>query len=106
MSHRSARLSRLPRAILTLTFLILTLAYASPSRAAAPPRQSEPEWLVMLYFDADDQTLEESILGDLNEAESIGSSDEVQIVAQIDRFSGGYDGMGDWTTAKRFYLTA
>ena len=29
----------------------------------------------------------------------------VQVVAQMDRFRGGFSGDGNWTTAKRFYLT-
>ncbi|MCB0163356.1 MAG: hypothetical protein KDI79_03955 [Anaerolineae bacterium] len=62
-------------------------------------------WLVMLYQDADDQILEQDIYVDLNEAERVGSSDQVQIVAQIDRFRAGYQGDGNWATAKRFYVT-
>ncbi len=62
-------------------------------------------WLVMLYQDADDKVLEQDIYIDLNEAERVGSSDRVQIVAQIDRFRGGYQGDGDWTSAKRFLVT-
>lgn len=73
----------------------------------APPRQAgaeEQTWLVMLYMDADDKVLEHDIYVDLNEAEKIGSSGRVQIVAQVDRFSAGYSGDGDWTTTKRFYV--
>lgn len=73
--------------------------------AVHPAAQAEAEWTIMLYQDADDEMLEEDILIDFNEAEVIGSSDNVNIVAQVDRFDGGYDGMGDWTTTKRFYLT-
>ena len=63
------------------------------------------KWLVMLYQDADDKILEEDIYVDLNEAERVGSTDQVQIVAQLDRFKGGYSGDGNWTSAKRFYIT-
>ncbi len=63
-------------------------------------------WTVMIYQDADDKILEKDIYIDLNEAELVGSSERVNIVAQIDRYRGGYQGDGDWTTAKRFYLTA
>jgi hypothetical protein len=35
----------------------------------------------------------------------VGSSQQVQIVAQVDRFSGGFTGAGDWTSTKRFYIT-
>ncbi len=62
-------------------------------------------WLVMLYQDADDQILEKDIYIDLNEAERVGSSENVHIVAQIDRFRGGYADDGDWTSARRYYVT-
>lgn len=62
-------------------------------------------WLVMLYQDADDQVLEKDIYIDLNEAERVGSSENIQIVAQIDRFRAGYSGDGDWTSARRYYVT-
>jgi hypothetical protein len=87
---------------------------SSPAPATdAPPSKSTglstgsaaAEWLVMLYLDADDSILERDILMDLNEAETVGSTDQVYIVAQVDRFDGGYDGMGDWHSTKRFFLT-
>lgn len=71
-----------------------------------PPASTEGQtWLVMLYQDADDKILEQDIYLDLNEAERIGSNDRVHIVAQVDRFNGGYQGDGDWTSARRFYVT-
>jgi hypothetical protein len=66
----------------------------------------EETWLVMLYQDADDEILERDMFIDLNEAEIIGSSDQLHIVAQLDRFaSGSFDGDGNWSTTKRFYVT-
>ncbi len=62
-------------------------------------------WTIMLYQDADDQVLERDIYLDLNEAERVGSSQNVQIVAQMDRFRAGYQGDGDWTSARRYYVT-
>ena len=62
-------------------------------------------WLVMLYQDADDETLERDVFLDLNEAEIVGSSDMVTIVSQMDRYDGGFEGDGDWTTTKRFLVT-
>ncbi len=73
--------------------------------ASQPASTGDQRWLVMLYQDADDKILEEDIYIDLNEAEKIGSSDRVSIVAQFDRFRSGYQGDGDWTSAKRFYIT-
>lgn len=76
-------------------------------RTSAPPAAAgeAKSWLVMLYQDADDKILEQDIYIDLNEAERVGSSDNVHIVAQVDRFRGGYYADGDWTSTKRFYIT-
>jgi clostripain len=84
-------------------------AAASPAAVdeepAAPKVNKGDTWTVMLYQDADDSVLEEDIFTDLNEAERIGSTDKVNIVAQIDRFKGGFKGKQNFTGAKRFYLT-
>ncbi|MGC9397297.1 MAG: clostripain-related cysteine peptidase [Anaerolineae bacterium] len=83
----------------------------APERPTSPPpilpvtTGEEKSWLVMLYQDADDKILEQDIYIDLNEAERIGSSDNVHIVAQVDRYRGGYSADGDWTSTKRFYVT-
>ncbi len=78
---------------------------ASNFTPPAPAAGEGQNWLVMLYQDADDKILEQDIYVDLNEAERIGSSSRVHIVAQIDRFRGGYTGDGNWTGARRFYVT-
>jgi clostripain len=70
-----------------------------------PASQGGAEWTIMLYQDADDEILEQDIMIDFNEAELVGSSGQVNIVAQVDRYRGAYKGMGNWTGAKRFYLT-
>lgn len=71
-----------------------------------PPVSADGDtWLVMLYQDADDRILEQDIYLDLNEAERVGSSDRVQIVAQVDRYQGGYSGDGNWTGTRRYYIT-
>lgn len=62
-------------------------------------------WLVMLYQDADDKILEQDIFLDFNEAERVGSNDSLHIVAQLDRFSGGFQGDGNWSNTRRFYIT-
>ncbi len=92
-------------------------ASTSPQVAdAAVPESSQPfvppstlaegqTWLVMLYQDADDKVLEQDIYVDLNEAERIGSSDRVHVVAQIDRYRGGYQGDGNWSSTRRYYVT-
>jgi len=79
-------------------------ATPAPTIAAATAAPGN-KWLVMLYQDADDKVLEQDIYLDLNEAERAGSTPAVQIVAQVDRFQGGYQGDGNWTSTKRFYIT-
>lgn len=84
------------------------LAPTRTPRPFTPPAvssQGGPTWLVMLYQDADDKVLEEDIYLDLNEAERVGSNEQIHIVAQVDRFQAGYRGDGDWSTTKRFYVT-
>src|SRR5690606_32216927 len=74
-----------------------------PTLSASGP--SDQTWTVMLYQDADDKILEEDIFLDLNEAERVGSSENVQIVAQLDRYNGGYAGDGNWTGTRRYLVT-
>ncbi|MBK9234115.1 MAG: hypothetical protein IPO15_25565 [Anaerolineae bacterium] len=79
-----------------------------PSNPVSKPpteRSAEAEWLIMLYVDADDNILERDMMVDLNEVERVGSSDQVHIVAQVDRYKGAFSGMGNWTSTKRFYIT-
>jgi hypothetical protein len=85
---------------------------ARPRPTAQPAPSEEPAvapedqtWLVMMYQDADDEVLEQDMFIDLNEAERVGSTDRVQLVAQLDRYKGAFKGDGNWTTAKRFHLT-
>lgn len=82
--------------------------YAQPVSNFTPPAPAAnagQTWTVMLYQDADDQVLEKDIFLDLNEAERVGSSDNVRIVSQIDRFRGAFSGDGNWTGTRRYYVT-
>lgn len=83
-------------------------AQTSPSgnqpQPPAPPLGKADTWLVMLYQDADDETLEQDIFIDLNEAEIVGSSQQVTIVAQLDRMEGGFDGGDDASGSVRYRI--
>lgn len=59
----------------------------------------------MVYQDADDQVLEQDIYLDMNEMERIGSTDQVMIVTQIDRFRGGFTGTENWHSTRRYLVT-
>lgn len=78
---------------------------ATPWPTALPSDNSGQTWLVMLYHNADDSALERDIMIDFNEAELIGSSDQVIIVSQLDRYRGGYGGDGDWSSTRRYLIT-
>lgn len=54
-------------------------------------------WLVMLYAAGDDPALDRWVYQQVNEAELVGSSPDVHVVAQIDRVDG---------PATRYYLSA
>ena len=79
---------------------------SAPVAGFTPPASSKSgSWTVMLYQDADDQVLEQDVFTDFNEAERVGSTDKVHIVAQLDRFRGAFTGDGNWTSARRYYVT-
>ena len=85
-------------------------ARPTPTKAVSQSKPPAPavgdqSWLVMLYQDADDKILEQDIFVDLNEAEKVGSDNRLTIVAQLDRYRAGFQGDGDWVSAKRFYVT-
>lgn len=84
-----------------------TAAPQPTRRPTLPPSTSTEDdtWLVMLYQDADDKVLEQDIYIDLNEAEKVGSTDQVHIVAQVDRYQAGFSGDGNWSDTRRFYVT-
>lgn len=80
-------------------------AVTQAAAPAAAPAKAGQTWTVLLYQDADDKILEQDIYLDLNEAERAGSTDQVKVVAQVDRFSGAYSGDGDWTGTRRYLIT-
>ncbi len=85
---------------------------AQPTNSVTPPPQPQvitpsamAEWTVIVYSDADDEVLEGSQWFDVNEMELVGSTPQVNIVVQLDRHAGAFTGDGDWTSARRFYVT-
>ena len=70
--------------------------------------QSRKKWTVLAYI-CSDNDLERFGLQDVNEMEQVGSSDQVNIVAQIDRMREGMEGAtitdGNWTGTRRYYVT-
>ena len=67
-------------------------------------RDGSRHWTIMIYMAADNN-LEEYAIQDINELEQIGSTPEVSIVVQLDRSSGYDTSNGNWTGARRYYIT-
>jgi hypothetical protein len=81
----------------------------SAHRALRPPvdpaRQSQTvaDWTVMVFM-AGDNNLEPAALMDLNEMEGVGSSPNVNIVAEVDRSAEYVDTDGNWSGGRRYYI--
>ena len=58
----------------------------------------------MVYSAADDVVLEENMWFDVNEMELVGSTDQMNIVVQIDRYDGAFTGDGDWMDTRRYLI--
>ncbi|MBI3164916.1 MAG: hypothetical protein IPG44_17540 [Anaerolineales bacterium] len=70
-----------------------------------PDASSLPEWTIIVYSAADDGDLEASMWIDINEMELVGSSPQVNIVVQMDRYNGGFDADGNWSDTRRYLIT-
>lgn len=85
---------------LLVSGVLALLVALMPSTAA----QDTAAWTMMVYMEADNN-LEGDALADILEMELAGSSDEVNLIVQIDR-ADDYDiGDGDWTGARRYLIT-
>lgn len=77
----------------------------NPTSEASGNTSELPAWTVIVYSAADDEVLEESMWFDLNEMELVGSNPQMNIVVQIDRYTGAFTGDGDWTDTRRYLIT-
>ena len=103
---RGAMKSACPLLFGVIALVVLSSTPVRAASVAVPAAQSdEADWLIMVYQDADDNTLELDLLLDLQEMEVVGSTEDVHIVVQIDRHEGGFEGMDDFTSTRRYYIT-
>ena len=65
--------------------------------------ETPTKWTFMVYIDGDNN-LEPDAIVDFMEMASVGSSDEVKIVVQMDRRSGYDSSYGNWEDTKRFLI--
>ena len=102
--YSMVNLMRAPVKILVFITILVFMLSAIP--ISLGEENGMAEWTFMVYLDCDNN-LESAGVEDLNEMESAGSTEEVNIVVQMDRCAvEGYDeSNGDWTGAKRYYVT-
>ena len=62
--------------------------------------QTQASWTIMLYSTADTSDIEAGMMRDVNEIEWVGSTPQVNLVAQVDRSNAD----PSWTDARRFLL--
>lgn len=90
----------------TLFGLSPTTDVNGPSEVIVPQDTSNlPEWTIIVYADADDEILEGDVWFDVNEMELVGSNSQMNIVVQLDRAQGAFDGDGNWTDTRRYLVT-
>ncbi|MEM2976856.1 MAG: clostripain-related cysteine peptidase [Thermoplasmata archaeon] len=90
------------RTVVLTVLALLLLAPINQPRGEAGARLAE--WSILVYLDADNN-LEGAGIHDLNEMETVGSTPELNIIVQMDRADGEDTTNGNWTGAKRFYVT-
>ncbi|PLX20008.1 MAG: hypothetical protein C0601_00345 [Candidatus Muiribacterium halophilum] len=78
--------------------LILIITILAVSSFAA-----SKDWTIMVFLNADNN-LERFGIADFNEMETVGSTNDVNIIVQLDRASGYDTSNGDWTGTKRYYV--
>lgn len=87
------------RRLLLLAGLLMVAAML-PLKAQA----QNATWTI-IYYSGADTDLEQFMIGDLMEMNLVGSTEQVNIVVQMDRVE-GYDAVnGDWTDTRRFFVT-
>nr|NIP36608.1 hypothetical protein [Thermoplasmata archaeon]NIS13735.1 hypothetical protein [Thermoplasmata archaeon]NIS21594.1 hypothetical protein [Thermoplasmata archaeon]NIT79171.1 hypothetical protein [Thermoplasmata archaeon]NIU50633.1 hypothetical protein [Thermoplasmata archaeon] len=114
-----------PRSRGTLAILMavaLLLAVPAPALSATDPNPGDPmlegqrgdersspgaradaKWTYMVYMSADNNLEDEAILN-FNQMEAVGSTDDVNIVLQLDRSPEWDETNGNWTTTRRYYV--
>ena len=84
----------------------LPSATSPPTSAPLPTATYDAtldDWTILVYMDADNN-LELPGLLDLNEMEAAGSSEQVNVIVQIDRALGETASDGDWSDTRRYRI--
>ncbi len=89
--------------ILALMLIATLLISVAPLNAGQEEGPEIAKWTFMVYLDADNN-LESAGIEDMEEMETAGSTDQVNIVVQMDRSMEHDTTNGDWTGAKRYLV--
>ena len=93
--------ARVPLALLIcVAFLVPPVLPAAPATAPS----AEKQWTFLVYMDGDNNLEQYGILN-LNQMETVGSTDDVNIIVQFDRSPGNDATNGNWSGARRYYVT-
>jgi clostripain len=86
--------------------VLIALAFIVPGQSvlASAPAPHQKEWTILVYEDGDNN-LEGAGVHDLNEMETVGSNDDINVIVQFDRSPGNDNTNGNWSGAKRYYVT-
>ncbi len=102
----------MPKLMGIIIFFILIIAFIGAYALYADDsdedeKETEPEtedtWTFMVYLDSDNN-LEGAGIDDMNEMEEAGSTEDINIVALMDRAEGFDTTNGDWTDWRYYYV--
>lgn len=88
---------------LVLSLLLMASLVVLQDESRGQGNDEMAEWTFMVYLDADNN-LEGPGIDDMNEMEKVGSTDEVNIVVQMDRIAGYDTSNGDWMGTRRYLM--
>lgn len=76
---------------------------AAAPEVPIPEQKSLADWTIMVYMSAKNN-LEASAIKDINEMESAGSTDKVNILVEVGRIDGYDISNGDWKSTRRYRI--
>ena len=108
------------RTLAILLAVVVLLAVPAPALSASSPSPGDPvdggpevqsssesramaKWTYLLYMSADNNLEDEAILN-FNQMEEVGSTEDVNIVLQLDRSPDWDETNGNWTNTRRYYV--
>ena len=87
--------------------ITIMLVGIMPQTGDSQEEEDMAKWTFLVYLDSDNN-LESEGITDMNEMEAVGSTDEVNVVVQMDRWDtddeGDDESNGDWTDTRRFLV--